>query len=340
MVGQILAETFKELYQRKMTTSSGGNISMKDPDNQIWISPSGKDKGYLDASDFIKICEDGSCAATQKVSMETPFHLALYKAFPQVKVVCHIHPINFVALSLVPESRIIEILEKLNLGYAGYAIPGSVQLGEYIVSAFSIKPRAVVMQNHGLILVGEEMSEVLAELFLLSSQLNELVGFKSDQLSINQHILSKVEDQEFYTQRIQSYLKTEGKITFTALNSVNPFQLKLKLSSLIDLNKEGIVFKAKLIPESFIILRKIVVKDEVFTEIKFESYLQELNVESPMMIFKSGDVIITGNTLYQIYDRLEVLDFSIQVLRKSLKIGIPQFLSVSQIEELRERFLT
>jgi L-fuculose-phosphate aldolase len=35
------------IYSRGMTTTSGGNISIRDKNGDIWITPSGVDKGRL-----------------------------------------------------------------------------------------------------------------------------------------------------------------------------------------------------------------------------------------------------------------------------------------------------
>ena len=133
---------------------------MKDGD-KIWVSPSAKDKAYLETEDFIPVCYDGSCPGNKKVSMETPFHLALYKAYPNTKAICHVHPKISVALSLINIDEIKPILTRYNLGFANYAIPGSIQLGENIVKAFDGDVDAVVMQNHGIIFKGDHIEGLL-----------------------------------------------------------------------------------------------------------------------------------------------------------------------------------
>lgn len=41
------------IYHSGMTTTSGGNISIKDENGQIWITPSGVDKGSLTPRDIV-----------------------------------------------------------------------------------------------------------------------------------------------------------------------------------------------------------------------------------------------------------------------------------------------
>ena len=47
---QIVA-IMNRIYENGMTTTSGGNLSVLDPDGDMWISPSGIDKGKLRPSD-------------------------------------------------------------------------------------------------------------------------------------------------------------------------------------------------------------------------------------------------------------------------------------------------
>ena len=70
------------LYNYGMTTTSGGNLSVCDPDGTVWISPSGIDKGSLRREDIMQIKPDGTIIGPHKPSSEYPFHLAIYAARP------------------------------------------------------------------------------------------------------------------------------------------------------------------------------------------------------------------------------------------------------------------
>lgn len=48
------------IYRSGMTTTSGGNISIRDENGDIWITPSGVDKGSLTEKDIVCIQKDGS----------------------------------------------------------------------------------------------------------------------------------------------------------------------------------------------------------------------------------------------------------------------------------------
>jgi len=300
---EILANSFSRLYNHKMTTSSGGNISMKDEKGRIWVSPSAMDKGFLKPKDFIVICEDGSCPGKQKVSMETPFHLALYQAYPDIEAICHIHPINLVALSLLNEKNRNSLLDKYNLGFANYAIPGSDELGEEIVKAFKLRPRAVVMQNHGIIAIGNSIDDLGDFLTDLNQEIGASFGIENR--SFNFKKIIKEESISFYSKRIMLFVETDGKLQFTNEKSTLKFQLKLKLKSFSKLQSLDLDFSSLIIPESYIILKDWIKKDEDYDLTNHHKYCHELSENSPIIMFKDGDLLIGGDSYYQIYDRSE-----------------------------------
>ena len=48
------------IYRGGMTTTSGGNISIRDKNGDIWITPSGVDKGSLTTKDIMQVKKDGT----------------------------------------------------------------------------------------------------------------------------------------------------------------------------------------------------------------------------------------------------------------------------------------
>ena len=50
----------QRIYDKGMTTMSGGNLSIKDSDGNVWITPGSVDKGTLTRKDIICVHPDGS----------------------------------------------------------------------------------------------------------------------------------------------------------------------------------------------------------------------------------------------------------------------------------------
>ena len=176
---EILRDCIWQIYRERLTTASGGNISSKDEDNNIWISPSQIDKGFLRTEDFACVNSEGNLMNSNKPSMEFPFHQAIYKSDLEVEAVCHLHSPVLVALSLlVPNEGLIKLLDDFDCAYAKYAIPGSEELGENICKALAKKPTLVIMQNHGVIAIGKTIREATDKIRKLSKQIQNY--FKID----------------------------------------------------------------------------------------------------------------------------------------------------------------
>ena len=48
-----LVNIMNRIYHNEMTTLSGGNLSIKDDNGDMWITPAGVDKGKLTPKDII-----------------------------------------------------------------------------------------------------------------------------------------------------------------------------------------------------------------------------------------------------------------------------------------------
>ncbi|MDR2469712.1 MAG: class II aldolase/adducin family protein, partial [Tannerella sp.] len=154
------------IYRSGMTTTSGGNISIRDENGDIWITPAAIDKGTLTTKDIVCVKPDGSVVGTHRPSSEFPFHKAIYDIRPQMTAVIHAHPPALVSFSItkqIPNTNIIPQAKSIcgTIGFAPYDIPGSQQLGEKIAAEFEthVDYKAVIMENHGVVLCGEDIMD-------------------------------------------------------------------------------------------------------------------------------------------------------------------------------------
>ena len=70
------------IYRNGMTTLSGGNLSIRDDDDSIWITPAGVDKGKLTPQDIICVKPDGAMIGPQPAVVGLPFHRAIFSRRP------------------------------------------------------------------------------------------------------------------------------------------------------------------------------------------------------------------------------------------------------------------
>jgi L-fuculose-phosphate aldolase len=153
-----------KIYRSGMTTTSGGNISIIDDNGDVWVTPSAIDKGTLRPSDIICVRKDGSIEGRHKPSSEYPFHIAIYKCRPELKAVIHAHPPALVSFSIVRQIPNTNVLPQAKnvcgpIGYAPYEIPGSDELGDVIAKEFERGVNAVIMENHGTVVGGKDLSD-------------------------------------------------------------------------------------------------------------------------------------------------------------------------------------
>ncbi|MFA9390276.1 MAG: class II aldolase/adducin family protein [Prolixibacteraceae bacterium] len=152
------------IYNRGLTTTSGGNISIMDDNGDMWVTPSAIDKGTLRASDIILVKKDGTIEGKHTPSSEYPFHKAIFEARPDIRAIVHAHPPALVSFSIVreiPDANVIPQAKTVcgPIGYAKYALPGSDELGEVIADEFKKGFNGVIMENHGTVVGGTDLSD-------------------------------------------------------------------------------------------------------------------------------------------------------------------------------------
>lgn len=152
----------QRIYDRGLTTTSGGNLSICDDDGNIWITPAGIDKGTLTRRDIICVKPDGQIIGPHKPSSELPFHESVYKMRPDIRAVLHAHPPALVAFSIarrLPDLDLIPTVRKTcsRISIAKYAVPGSEQLGANIGEEFAKDVDIVILENHGVCIGAKDM---------------------------------------------------------------------------------------------------------------------------------------------------------------------------------------
>ena len=166
---EALSETLRRIYALGLTTTSGGNLSVRDSDGSIWITPAGGDKGELGAADIARVSADGRHADAPRPSSELPFHRAIYAVRDDLRAIVHAHPVSLVAFSVVgevPDTRVCRDVRALcgSVGFAPYALPGSAELGRRIAEALGAGADCVVLENHGVVVGGRTLREAFERL--------------------------------------------------------------------------------------------------------------------------------------------------------------------------------
>jgi L-fuculose-phosphate aldolase len=167
-----LVEAMARIYRYRMTTTSGGNLSIRDDEGSIWITPARVDKGALRREDIVQVFPDGSSEGRHKASSEFPFHRRIYELRPDLKAVIHAHPVALVAFSIcgkTPDTRLFAKAHAMcgEVGFAPYALPGSALLGERIAEVFAKGHDCVMLENHGVVVGGRDFPEAFRRFEML-----------------------------------------------------------------------------------------------------------------------------------------------------------------------------
>jgi L-fuculose-phosphate aldolase len=159
-----LLAVMERIYDYRMTTTSGGNLSLRTDEGDVWITPARVDKGSLRLEDIVRVCVDGRCEGLHPPSSELPLHLAIYRSRPELRGIVHAHPVALVAFSLihaVPDTRLFHKARTVcgEVGFAPYALPGSDTLARNVAEAFRPGCHCAILENHGVVTAGDSLRE-------------------------------------------------------------------------------------------------------------------------------------------------------------------------------------
>ena len=179
----------RRLYDRGLTTTSGGNISLRVSDEIILVTPSATDKGFMKWKEVGIINIKGKYLTPGFIpSIETGMHLAIYRKKKSVKAVIHAHPLfasTFTAISYkIDTSLTAEATAILGEPYlVPYALMGTDELAK-LVSESIIKSEILLLENHGIVAAGSSLLQAFDRIEVLENAarmtlIAELSGRKS-----------------------------------------------------------------------------------------------------------------------------------------------------------------
>ena len=157
----------KKLIDRRLTTGSGGNISVYNREkNLVAISPSGLDYYETTPEDIVILDIDGNLVeGKHRPSSEAGMHLAFYKNRTDIRGIVHTHSKFATAIACMGwELPAVHYL----IGMAGhrvrcteYATYGSDELAKKALETIG-DSNAVLLANHGLIALGEDVDRAFS----------------------------------------------------------------------------------------------------------------------------------------------------------------------------------
>jgi len=397
------------IYENCLTTTTGGNISVMDGHGDIWITPSGVDKGSLTRRDICQVKPNGTVVGLHKPSMELPFHASVFKKRPDIKAVLHAHPPMMVAFSVVrqlPELRMVANIHEIcgNISIAAYATPGSAKLGEIISAEFEKGFDIIMLENHGIVAGGcnvfecfkkFETLETAAKIHINASKLGttktttshepalpatyELKDFTKTNHSTEEcdarcEIISLIKrsyrqglfgsthgvfsvkltdgsflitphctDRAYLTEddlvHIKGGMKEHGKIpSRSARLHMLIYEKNPGAGAIVAAAPPGAmafavtdtVFDPRTIPESYMVLRDI--KKVGFSDLG--KVAEMFSARTPVLICENTQIIATGQSPINAFDRLEVCEATAKAIIAAKDIGAMVHMSESAIRNI------
>jgi methylthioribulose-1-phosphate dehydratase len=166
----------RRLDARGLAPATSGNYSLRVTDDRIAITVSGSHKGRLREADVMLVDCEGSSLDQRIPSAETPLHVQLYRLYPHVDAVLHVHSVAAVALTRSRPKATFLALE----GYEMLkALPGvtthearvdipvfdnsqdTPALGRFIAARLSAgpPPPAYLIRGHGMNAWGKSLDD-------------------------------------------------------------------------------------------------------------------------------------------------------------------------------------
>lgn len=415
-----LVNIMQRIYNYGMTTTSGGNLSILDDNGDIWITPGGIDKGSLTPKDIVKVKKDGTIEGIHKPSVELPFHQLIYQKRKDIKAIVHAHPPALVSFSIVrkkPDTRLIPVAHLMcgEIGMAEYDVPGSIQLGEKIADVFEQGYDCVMLENHGVVVAGEDITKAfmafetldfcarleiratqIGKTYPLSAKYLEIARTKQDVIlgtfTPSRHsseekfarsqmckLIHRAYQQQLFTStqgtfsvkldddcflitpynKDRKYLDVDDLVLIKngqAEAGKNPSRSVLlhraiykkhpEINSVIIAHPPNILafavtkkdFDSRIIPESYIMLRNVNMLPFGSTFMQPELAADTFSAVRPWAIVENDCIIVTGNSLLNAFDRLEVAEYSAKAVIDSGIIGDFVKISDEQVKQLEKAF--
>ena len=158
----------KDMLHRGLVEGTAGNISARQEDGTVVITPSSVSYEEMALDDLVVIDLDGEAISAKdgrSASSEKLLHTACYRAYEDIGSVIHSHPV-YATMFAVAHQDIPACIDEFSIYVGGdvrcsdYAASGSQDVGDEAVKALQGRGAALIA-NHGMVAVGPRPSTVL-----------------------------------------------------------------------------------------------------------------------------------------------------------------------------------
>lgn len=169
-----VARFMRRLYRRGLTTTSGGNISVRIPGDIIIITPSSTDKGSMRWREVGMMSVSGeNLTPGLKPSIEHQMHLSIYRKRQNVSAIVHAHPLfasAYTAMKCKIDTNLTAEARAIcgDPFYVPYALMGTKELASQAAEAV-LSSDILLLENHGILTVGTNLLQAFDRLEVLEN---------------------------------------------------------------------------------------------------------------------------------------------------------------------------
>jgi len=191
---QEICEIGRRIYAKDFAAANDGNISYRISENEVLVTPTMHNKGFLKPDDICTVNMQGEqIAGRKKRSSEALLHLEIFRQRPELKSIVHCHPPHATAFAIarepIPQCVLPEV--EIFIGdvpIARYETPGAQSFADTIIP-FVDKSNIIVLANHGTVSYDmtveraywwTEVLDAYCRMLLLSKQLGGPKYFSED----------------------------------------------------------------------------------------------------------------------------------------------------------------
>lgn len=164
---EAICEYAELLWYRGLVAGNSGNVSVRLDDGTLLVTPSGVSLRALEPSDIVATDPAGvPLDGAGRPTSELPLHIAAYRVRSDARCVIHTHPTYCVAWSKTGALFALDTvgaIESLgSIAWTPYARSGTHELAAICSHAFAAPVDTIVMANHGLSSLGEDLETAFA----------------------------------------------------------------------------------------------------------------------------------------------------------------------------------
>ena len=168
-----VARFMRRLYNQRLTTTSGGNISIRPGGDYIIITPSATDKGFMRWEEVGILTLNGeNLTPDLKPSIEAEMHLSIYRK-KKVNAIVHAHPVFATAFTAMRcrintnlTAEACAVLSEPLL--VPYSLMGSKELAAKVAKSIE-KSDILLLENHGVLTAGANLLQAFDKIEVLEN---------------------------------------------------------------------------------------------------------------------------------------------------------------------------